>query len=110
MTEKELYRSIGKEMKRIRKDSGCTQENLSKRIGLSKNHISALENGKHDISCAVLYAYATSFGCSADKILGIAEPKILPHLSSLISDRLSKEQQDVLYNFLDTCLKSNDKQ
>ena len=38
-------KEIGNRIKECRKRAGLTQEQLSERIGLSKNHISGIERG-----------------------------------------------------------------
>ncbi len=45
---------IGKQLKRIRKEKSITQHNLAKKIDLSPKHISAIENGKRNVTFRTL--------------------------------------------------------
>lgn len=45
---------LGQQIKEVRKEEKVTQEELAKRINTSKSVISAIENGKRNISFFVL--------------------------------------------------------
>jgi DNA-binding XRE family transcriptional regulator len=52
--DKENTIDLGGKIKRIRKESGLTQEELARRSGTSKHYISRLENNKSDIEFMTL--------------------------------------------------------
>lgn len=55
-------------IKRARKMSGLTQEELSKKMGVSRRSISDWEHGKKKISKSHLIAFSVVTGIEQDKI------------------------------------------
>lgn len=53
MTES-IAKEIGKEVKRARKESGLTQQNLSQKVSISRNYISDIECGRYVPSVEIL--------------------------------------------------------
>ena len=107
--EKGFYKVVGYKLKELRQRHHLTQQQLSDRCGLSKNHISALEHGKAVISCSILRWYAIHLIDSADSLLGIGEPKIHPELSALIGNNLDYDQQQMLLKLLYAYIENNNK-
>lgn len=65
------YVKIGQNIKRIRKQKGYTQEQLADMIGLSKVHVSNMENANTKVSLGALVKIAMVLDSSVDKIVGV---------------------------------------
>ena len=60
---------MGSKVKEIREEKGMTQEELEKESGISRQTISAIENGKVKFSNSnTLLALAKALNCSLDDI------------------------------------------
>lgn len=62
--------AIGMNMKNIRKQRGITQEQLADMTGLSKVHISNMENAYTKVSLTAIVRIASVLKTSVDQILG----------------------------------------
>ena len=72
--KKPLNVEIGQNVKRVREQSGLTQESLGELIGLGEKHISSIERGAVGVSLATLKRLCTLLAVPADAILfGTAE-------------------------------------
>jgi len=58
MTEQMLTENFGKNVKNLRKQNNLSQEKLAERVGVSKNTISEIENGKKFIHARTLVILA----------------------------------------------------
>lgn len=47
---------------------GVSQETLAKMVGVSRQTIISVENGKHDPSLSLAFNMATVFGCTVDEL------------------------------------------
>lgn len=56
------FDSIIDELKKLRKKSALTQEELASRMKLSRTRIEQIESDKHDISVRTLYGYVSGCG------------------------------------------------
>ena len=63
-----IEKSMGKRIQQYRKKKGITQETLAEMLGLSTNHISALECGKYGVKPELLVNIINILGCTADDI------------------------------------------
>lgn len=52
----------------LRAEKGWTQEELSKRLGVSRQAVNALETGKHDPSLDLAYRIAVTFELPVEEI------------------------------------------
>lgn len=52
----------------IRAEKGWTQEELGKRLGVSRQAVNALETEKHDPSLDLAYRIAAAFGLTVEEI------------------------------------------
>ena len=77
----ELY-NIGKNIQRLRKEKGLTQEELSAKAGISKNHLSRIETGVGSMSLDSLIIIANALNTTPDYIL-LGEYNITPERASL---------------------------
>ena len=55
-------------LKLLRSERNWTQEELGKRVGVSRQAINALETGKHDPSLDLAYRIATAFESSVEVV------------------------------------------
>lgn len=56
------------QLKVLRSERNWTQEELGKRVGVSRQAINALETEKHDPSLDLAYRIATQFGVSVERV------------------------------------------
>lgn len=56
------------QLKTLRSERGWTQEDLGKRVGVSRQAIIALENEKHSPSLDLAFRIATEFSVSVDQV------------------------------------------
>jgi putative transcriptional regulator len=57
-------------LKELRAEKGWTQEELGKRVGVSRQAVNALETEKHDPSLDLAYRIAALFGKSVEGVFG----------------------------------------
>jgi putative transcriptional regulator len=55
-------------LKALRAEKGWTQDDLGKRVGVSRQAINALETGKHDPSLDLAYRLAAEFGLTVEGV------------------------------------------
>jgi putative transcriptional regulator len=55
-------------LKTLRTEWGWTQDELGKRVGVSRQAINALETEKHDPSLDLAYRIATEFGVTVEQV------------------------------------------
>lgn len=56
------------QLKTLRAERGWTQEELGKRVGVSRQAVIALETEKHDPSLDLAYRISSAFGVPVDRI------------------------------------------
>ena len=83
-----VIQKIGKSLQAQRKKAGLTQDQLSERIGISPNYLSAVERGVNQLSYEILVQAINVLGCSADDIFGEVIDHALPAKVCELSDRL----------------------
>lgn len=79
------FAAIGHNIKSIRKQKGITQEQLADMTGLSKVHISNMENANTKVSLTAIVKIASALKTSVDHILGICD---LPRDYTVEIDRI----------------------
>ena len=55
-------------IKELRKTKKMTQEDLSKRVGVSRQSIIAIESGKYNPSIELAYNISKAFGCTIEEV------------------------------------------
>lgn len=55
-------------IKELRKERKMTQEDLAKRVGVSRQSIIAIESGKYHPSLELAYKIAKVFGCMIEEV------------------------------------------
>ena len=93
--KKPVNLEIGANIQREREKAGYTQEQLSELLGLTPNHLSAIERGVSGISLESLQKLCLTLNISADRILFGKAPEgeqiqnIIRKLSSIDLDTAS---------------------
>lgn len=70
-------RELGQRVKKLRESRGWSQGELAKRAGVTRSAISTYEQGLRTPSADVLCALAKTFGVPADRLLGLAEGRMV---------------------------------
>ncbi len=60
----DMRRLVGRNVRRIRKDKGLTQETLAEVSGFSQQYLSDLERGRRNPSIVTLYELSQALGVS----------------------------------------------
>lgn len=81
---------FGDKLKNLRKERGFSQQELADRIGVHKNAVCNYELGKRVPTADVIEAIAVLFNVSADYLLGLDRPRMLP------IDGLTTKQEMIL--------------
>lgn len=102
------YRSIGKNIRRIRTQNKLRQEDVAERAGLSVNYVGAVERGERLPSLETFITILNAIGASADVVLSDVLENGYEVKNSLLADRLKslrKEELSRVYEVLDALLK-----
>ena len=77
--KKDINIEIGGNIQVAREQAGYTQDTLSEMLGMTPNHLSAIERGASGISLEALQRLCRLLGVSADRIsLGLTSQKRKP--------------------------------
>jgi transcriptional regulator with XRE-family HTH domain len=79
--------NFGKRLKKLRLQNELSQEQLAKRLGMTKSVVSAYENGIRMPSYEALISIARIFKVSTDYLLGVENKKYLD-LSGLTTSEI----------------------
>ena len=90
------YSAIGSELKRLRTEHACTQEQMAEHLGCTPAYISNVENNRAKLSLRVLSYYAKLFHVPVDSILHAGQKEIEPQSASSILD---SEALEILHQF-----------
>ncbi len=104
-----IEKSMGKRIQQYRKQKGITQEKLGEMLGLSTNHISALECGKYGIKPELLVNIINILGCTADDIFCDVIDTGYKIRASRIADELDNlpvESRERVLDVLETLIKT----
>lgn len=83
MNQDMIYKEFGRLLCNARKGAGLTQEDVSKRVGLSRTSITNIEKGRQHVSLHVLYLLANAIGISPSDLLPPKSSKTLDILKEL---------------------------
>ncbi|MCI8806163.1 MAG: helix-turn-helix transcriptional regulator [Clostridiales bacterium] len=61
--------SIGENIKLLRAENGLTQEELSKKVGISRPMLAQIERGTKTVTLPIGKLIAEVFGCSVDDLV-----------------------------------------
>jgi ribosome-binding protein aMBF1 (putative translation factor) len=71
-----LVRTLAQVLERRRQEVGISQEELSKRAGISRTYLSDIERGLRNISVGTLTKLAAAMAISPSKLLATAEAEV----------------------------------
>lgn len=100
---------IGKRIKEQRKKNKLTQEQLSEKLGISKNHLSAIERGVYRVQIETLVMIINSLDCTADDLFCDVIDKGYMIKSSRLSEKIEKlspEEQNRILAVVDTLVEN----
>ena len=95
--KKDINIEIGRNIQTAREQAGYTQDTLSELLGMTPNHLSAIERGVSGISLEALQHLCRLLGVSADRIIfGTEDPELeILALARRISDMKPEYRQQV---------------
>jgi transcriptional regulator with XRE-family HTH domain len=64
----DMRRLVGRNLERIRRAKGLTQEDLSAVSGFSQQYLSGLERGRRNPTIVTIYEIAQALGCAGRNI------------------------------------------
>ena len=100
---------IGKRIKEQSKKNKLTQEQLSEKLGISKNHLSAIERGVYRVQIETLVMIINCLGCTADDLFCDVIDKGYMIKSSRLSEKIEKlspEEQNRILAVVDTLVEN----
>lgn len=103
LVPEKLYALIGKNIKRLRKEHGMTQEQLAEQTDTDQKQISKIESGRIHTKLTTYLRIANVFGVSIDHFLADAfmiEPEHYP--ASMIS---GEDEQEFLHEVIHAALR-----
>ena len=68
-------KTIGAQIRRMRKAKGMTQEQLAEKAGVGVTHISHIETGRSIPSLEMIVSFINALDCSADELLCVEVAK-----------------------------------
>ncbi len=96
--------SIGENLKRLRRDKGWTQGELSKNCGIRLGQISKIERNETDPKLSTIYALTSALECTPNALLSDVEKTSLDALFAIALERVQKlpeEDKNILLAILD---------
>lgn len=96
-----LVSEIGFNIRNLRQKRRMSQEQLAKRLNISKSMVSGHERRKYIPSAEYLYRLAMIFDTTVDSLLGLNTRRFLN------IDGLAEGQENLIHALIDICRKSN---
>ncbi|NIE62527.1 helix-turn-helix transcriptional regulator [Burkholderia sp. Ax-1719] len=59
---------MNNDLRRLRTENGWSQNDLAEQLGVSRQTVNAIENGRYDPSLPLAFAIARLFGCKIEDI------------------------------------------
>lgn len=107
-----IERDVGKRIQELRKSKKMTQAELAERLGLSTNHMSALERGQYNIKLELLVLIMNELECTADDLFCDSIKYGYKVKASRLSDQIEKlpqDEQDRLLELVEMYIKTSRK-
>lgn len=98
---------LGPRIRKLRQQRGIKQEALAEMVGLSPNHLSAIERDMYTPKLETFINIVNALGCTADEALGGLINNNYPLRACLLSDRLASlphEEQERIFALVDTMI------
>ena len=93
------FKKIGERLRLARKNINLTQDDVAKKLKISREILSYYETGSREISLGILFRLSKVYGCSVSYILGeVNEPKIF--VSAAGKTEKDKDNIDFAVNFV----------
>lgn len=102
-----VEQKIGRQIQKLRKAKGYTQQQFAEMVDLSTNYLSDIERGKSFPRPEKLVAIMNALGCSSDDIFESVIDAGYKAKASRLTDKmqtLSTENQQLVYELLDVLL------
>jgi len=99
-----LNMSFGTNLRRLRRDKGWVQGELSERSGVKTSHISNMEQDKTDPKLSTIYKLINALNCAPDSLLMDGDKISLDGLLKASYDRakgLPEEQMFIVVDLID---------
>lgn len=97
--------AIGENLKRLRRDKGMTQGDLSLQTGIRLNHISKIEKNDSDPKLSTMYKLINALGCSANAlVIDNQSVNVDTKLASVLErmDALTERDKEIVLDVIDT--------
>lgn len=102
---------FGQEIRRLREETGLTQEQLAERSGLSSIYIGTIENGKRDPSLSTVYGLAKGLGLRTGELFGrLPALSATAHQVVMIFDKAPADVQRALLSLLHAVARNIEKE
>ena len=85
-----MYQSIGKNIRKYRKERGLTQDVLAEKTDLSTNHLGAIERAEKNLTLANLINIANALDITTDMLLCDEIRNGYKVKASIISEKIEK--------------------
>ncbi|MCB9352507.1 MAG: helix-turn-helix transcriptional regulator [Lewinellaceae bacterium] len=104
-----LYKWIGKQIAKYRKEKKLSQTDLAELLQLSRGSIANIERGRQQAPLHVIWTIAEQLDVTGDKLLPIDNEHLTKDTSELITqvhqmDNLTEENKKLLSKFLENNL------
>jgi transcriptional regulator with XRE-family HTH domain len=66
---KQLVRILSKNIRRLRREQGLSQEELSELCGLHRTYVGSVERGERNVTLSTLEAFSDALGVSVPQLL-----------------------------------------
>lgn len=102
-----MYPSIGKKIRKYRKQRGITQDELAEKTNLSTNHLGAIERAEKNLTLSNLINIANALDVTADMLLCDEIRNGYKIKTSIITEKIEKlspSDRDKIMQMLDIML------
>lgn len=107
-----IEKAVGKRIQEFRKSKGLTQEELAEIVNITPHYLSALERGIYNIKLETLVNILNCLERSADEVFCDVVKRAYAVKANRLSaklEKLSPDEQNRIYDVVDTMIKSAQK-
>ena len=101
----ELYRVLGRRIRRIREDGGITQDDLASAVGLSRTSITNLELGRQKPPLHVLFFMAEKLDAELKELIPLRQELAGPSTTVVTVNGRSKEVPTATAHVIESLLR-----
>lgn len=73
MNDQDFLLLVGKNISRLRKEKGLSQSQLGEIVGIERNNISNIENGRSNLTLVTLRKFSRAFDCHEYELLKVVK-------------------------------------